>query len=87
MPFAWVGGAEAYHQHHPVSNPPREHLAEIVRNAKLFHRTWGRWPMVGWLTAFRRSGLIDWDEDGATLTMVSPRAHETSSSGTLRSRA
>jgi GT2 family glycosyltransferase len=53
----WVGGAVAYHQWHPVSDPPVEHLQDIVRNANLFHRRWGWFPMEGWLTAFEREGL------------------------------
>lgn len=58
VPFHWVGGAHAYHQHHPVSDPPVEHLEAIVRNARVFRRRWGRWPMTGWLKAFEDRGLI-----------------------------
>ncbi len=60
--IAWVGGAHAYHQHHPVSDPPVEHLEDILRNARLFHRRWDRWPMEGWLNAFARQDLICYDE-------------------------
>ena len=67
VPLHWAGGAWAYHQHHPVSHPPREHLADIVRNASRFRERWGRWPMEGWLRAFADEGLIDWDPDGTTL--------------------
>ncbi|MBD0863616.1 glycosyltransferase [Gordonia sp. zg691] len=59
--IAWVGGAHAYHQHHPVSDPPVEHLADILRNARVFHRRWGRWPMEGWLNAFADRGLVAYD--------------------------
>lgn len=55
----WVGGAHAFHQHHPVSDPPVEHLADIVDNAARFHRIWGWWPMSGWLEKFRELGLAD----------------------------
>ncbi|MDF3312028.1 galactosyltransferase-related protein [Rhodococcus sp. T2V] len=58
----WVGGADAYHQHHPVSDPPVEHLRDIIANATVFHRRWGRWPMIGWLEAFAAQGLITYDE-------------------------
>ncbi|WP_193045158.1 glycosyltransferase family 2 protein [Mycolicibacterium baixiangningiae] len=58
VPLIWVGGAHAYHQHHPVSSPPVEHLHQIVANARIFHRRWNRWPMPGWLDAFEREGLI-----------------------------
>lgn len=60
----WIGGADAYHQYHPVSAPPVEHLDDIVRNAAVFHRRWGWWPMEGWLTAFQERGLIRRDDDG-----------------------
>ncbi len=56
--LAWVGGARAYHQWHPTQDPPVQHLADIVRNANLFYRRWGSWPMGGWLAAFRERGLI-----------------------------
>lgn len=56
--LAWVGTARAYHQWHPTQDPPVQHLADIVRNANLFHQRWGTWPMGGWLEAFRKSGLI-----------------------------
>jgi N-acetylglucosaminyl-diphospho-decaprenol L-rhamnosyltransferase len=59
----WVGGALAYHQWHPVSAPPVEHLHQIVRNANGFHRRWGWFPMEGWLEAFREAGLARYDAD------------------------
>ncbi|PRC45893.1 sugar transferase [Mycobacterium sp. ITM-2017-0098] len=63
VPLHWVGGAHAFHQHHPVSDPPVEHVADIVRNARLFHDRWGWWPMSGWLDQFEHRGLIYRDED------------------------
>jgi hypothetical protein len=66
-PLHWVGGAWAYHQHHPVSSPPREHLDDIVVNARRFRARWGRWPMEGWLTAFAQEGLVRWDPSGDLL--------------------
>jgi GT2 family glycosyltransferase len=54
----WVGGGTAFHQHHPVSDPPHEHLDDILRNAAIFRRRWGWWPMTGWLAGFERLGLI-----------------------------
>ena len=56
--LGWVGGARAYHQHHPVSSPPVEHLDDILRNGRLFHERWGEWPMTGWLEEFERRGLV-----------------------------
>lgn len=68
--LAWVGGAWAHHQHHPVSHPPREHLGDVVRNARVFRERWGRWPMEGWLRAFADEGLVAWDPDGDRLQTV-----------------
>ncbi|MBW8486996.1 glycosyltransferase family 2 protein [Actinomadura parmotrematis] len=58
VPLWWTGGAPAYHQHHPTSSPPVQHLDDILRNAAVFHRRWGRWPMGGWLRAFAERGLV-----------------------------
>ncbi|UGT43854.1 glycosyltransferase family 2 protein [Nocardia yamanashiensis] len=55
----WIGGAHSYHQHHPVSNPPTEHLSDILTNARIFFSRWGRWPMRGWLDEFTRLGLLE----------------------------
>jgi N-acetylglucosaminyl-diphospho-decaprenol L-rhamnosyltransferase len=68
--FAWVGGAWAHHQDHPVSDPPIEHLADIVRNARYFRRRWGSWPMEGWLEKFAAMGAVDWDPDGERLELL-----------------
>jgi hypothetical protein len=56
--FGWTGTARAYHQYHPTSDPPVQHVESIVRNARLFHRRWGAWPMSGWLDEFERRGLV-----------------------------
>jgi N-acetylglucosaminyl-diphospho-decaprenol L-rhamnosyltransferase len=58
----WVGRAHAFHQFHPVSDPPVEHLSDIVVNARIFYRRWGWWPMRGWLQTFSERGLIRWTE-------------------------
>jgi GT2 family glycosyltransferase len=62
--LAWIGDARAYHQHHAVQSPPVEHLDDIVRNATVFQRRWGVWPMTGWLDAFEERGLVRRDGDG-----------------------
>jgi N-acetylglucosaminyl-diphospho-decaprenol L-rhamnosyltransferase len=62
--LGWVGDARAYHQHHPVSDPPTEHLDDILRNGEIFHRRWGRWPMEGWLRDFASMGLVRQVDDG-----------------------
>lgn len=61
--LAWVGGAHAFHQYHPVSDPPVEHVHDIVTNATLFHRRWGRWPMRGWLDRFAALGMARYDAE------------------------
>jgi GT2 family glycosyltransferase len=57
--LAWLGGADAFHQHHPVSQPPVEHLEDILRNGAVFARRWGRWPMEGWLRELAGLGLVE----------------------------
>jgi GT2 family glycosyltransferase len=57
----WVGGAWAFHQHHPTTSPPVDHLDDILRNAALFRSRWGWWPMTGWLAGFARAGLVRYD--------------------------
>ncbi len=66
----WVGGGWAWHQHHSTENPPRRHLADIVRNSTIFYERWGTWPMEGWLDAFRIEGLIDWTPRGNVLRLT-----------------
>ncbi|WP_395659809.1 glycosyltransferase family 2 protein [Nocardioides sp.] len=57
--LAWVGSARAYHQHHPVSSPPVEHVDDILRNGRIFRDRWGTWPMLGWLTELERHGIVE----------------------------
>lgn len=57
----WIGGADAYHQFHPTSDPPVQHLDDVLANAHVFFRRWGWWPMTGWLTEFERLGLARFD--------------------------
>lgn len=54
----WTRRAGVFHQWHPVSRPPVEHVADIVTNANLFHSIWGWYPMEGWLEEFERRGLV-----------------------------
>lgn len=55
--------AMAFHQYHPTYDPPLNHFADIVVNARHFQRRWGVWPMEGWLRAFADQGLLDWHDD------------------------
>lgn len=70
--LVWVGGADAFHQFHPVSQPPVEHVTDIVRNARLFHGRWGHWPMQGWLDDFARQGLVRFES--GSLHLLRPPA-------------
>lgn len=72
VPLVFMGGPGAFHQHHAVSDPPVEHLADIVGNARRFRRKWGWWPMEGWLTAFGEAGLISFDAE--EIRLISERA-------------
>ncbi|ROS26069.1 glycosyltransferase family 2 protein [Cellulomonas sp. PhB150] len=69
-PLVWVGGAHAYHQHHPTQSPPWQHLDDILRNGARFAARWGTWPMSGWLDAFAAAGAISWD--GSTWRRSAP---------------
>ncbi|THG29912.1 glycosyltransferase family 2 protein [Naasia lichenicola] len=59
VPHTWVGGAEAFHQHHESQHPPVDHLDDILRNGARFADRWGFWPMRGWLDEFENQGLIE----------------------------
>ncbi|WPO98255.1 galactosyltransferase-related protein [Pseudomonas sp. HR96] len=66
--------AMAFHQYHPTYDPPLNHFADIVENARRFRQRWGVWPMEGWLGAFRDLGLLHWDE--AQLQIIQPPTSE-----------
>lgn len=71
---SWVGGAWAYHQYHHTQNPPIQHVASIIRNARIFQERWGWWPMHGWLQAFAEMGLVTYDaRQGSWLETERPR--------------
>ncbi len=79
VPMWWVGGARAYHQHHVVHTPAYQHFDAIIRNARLFRATWGRWCMDYWLGHFAERGLIAWDADTITV-LRGPTAEEVAAS-------
>lgn len=72
LELLFLGGPSAYHQHHGVFDPPVQHFADIVRNASLFHKRWGFWPMQGWLDAFARLGLVT-RSDAEIVVISNPR--------------
>lgn len=69
----WVGGAWAYHQHHPTASPPVQHVDDILRNGAIFNGRWGWWPMDGWLAAFAERGLVRQDAAGGWVRSSPPR--------------
>ena len=80
IPLFWVGGADAYHQWHPVSDPPWEHFHDILRNAERFHEIWGFWPMTGWLEKFADEGAVEF-RDGRWVAVNSRQARVQTRSG------
>ena len=70
LPTFWVGGARAYHQHHPVHVPPLQHFDAILANAARFRGAHGRWCMTYWLDQFRAAGLIAWDDDAPAIRVL-----------------
>jgi len=59
--------ARALHQFHASCEPPLNHLASIVENARLFRACWGMWPMESWLTQFADAGYIEMNDTTITL--------------------
>jgi GT2 family glycosyltransferase len=70
--LTWIGGAWAYHQYHPTSDPPVQHLHDILHNAAIFRRRWGWWPMSGWLQEFERLGLARYEPRARTWQVTTP---------------
>ena len=69
LDLGWVGAARAFHQWHPVSRPPVEHVDDIVRNVAIYRARWGVTPMLGWLEAFEERGLVRRTEEGRWLSI------------------
>ena len=57
----WVGGADAFHQHHPESRTDPARVRELVANARLFATRHGWWPMATWLTELDAAGRVRFD--------------------------
>ena len=68
VPLAWVGGAPAFHQHHPPTRLRPEGIPALVENARRYRERWGDWPAKGWLAELAARGLVDWDEATGTLS-------------------
>jgi N-acetylglucosaminyl-diphospho-decaprenol L-rhamnosyltransferase len=74
VPLAWVGGALAFHQHHPPTRLLPEGVPALVGNVRRYRELWGAWPARGWLEELAAAGLIDWDEAAGTLAPRVSRA-------------
>lgn len=70
VPLYWVGGALAWHQHHPLHAPPYPHLEAIIANARRFHARWGHWCMDYWLGQFRDAGVIAWSPEADDIRVL-----------------
>ncbi len=68
--LAWVGGAIAYHQHHPPSRHEERHVRELVINARLFHRRHHYWPMENWLTDLHQAEVVQFDRAHDVLRLL-----------------
>jgi GT2 family glycosyltransferase len=66
--------ATALHQYHPSFDPPLNHLASIVENARRFRERWGVWPMGGWLAQFRDLGFIEFTDSEIVLRRMPTQA-------------
>jgi GT2 family glycosyltransferase len=74
VPLAWVGGAPAFHQHHPPTRLRPEGVPALVENVRRYRESWGEWPAKGWLEELAAAGMIDWDEAAGTLSPRTSRA-------------
>ncbi|WP_160000037.1 galactosyltransferase-related protein [Roseomonas sp. 18066] len=72
LPLLFTGETRAFHQHHPVFDPPLQHFDDILANAARFAARHGSWPMQGWLRDFAALGLIDWPAGGAPRLLRRP---------------
>jgi N-acetylglucosaminyl-diphospho-decaprenol L-rhamnosyltransferase len=59
-----VADAWAYHQPHPPASDDPSAVAAIAANINRFHRTWGIWPMPGWIQRSVARGDVKWTSDG-----------------------
>lgn len=64
VPVVLVAGAHAYHRWHPVSDPPVDHLDDLLRNGAHYAQRWGEWPAPGWFEEFENRGLVRRDGGG-----------------------
>jgi len=87
VPLLFTASTVAFHQHHPVYDPPLQHFADIVANASRFHGRHGFWPMDGWLADFARMGLIAPPGEGPIRVIRPPGAAELAAASGAPERA
>ena len=66
--------ALAYHQFHASYTPPLNHLADIVRNARIFYDKWQILPMDKWLKQFAELGYVELKDNKVTIIKYPPKA-------------
>ena len=66
--------ALAYHQFHNSYTPPLNHLADIVRNARVFYNKWQILPMDKWLKQFTELGYIELKDNEITIIKYPTKA-------------
>lgn len=76
IPLLLTAGTRAFHQYHPVFDPPLQHFDDILANAARFADRHGLWPMEGWLRDFAALGLIDWQPGSAPRRLRQPTPAE-----------
>jgi GT2 family glycosyltransferase len=87
LPLLWVRDALAFHQYHHTYDPPLQHFAAIVANAKRFKNKWGTWPMEGWLSAFAKMSLIEWSPEREGIEILrAPLPREIEAANVSKSR-
>jgi GT2 family glycosyltransferase len=79
VPITWVGGAVAFHQHHPPTRLDPDRVAALVANARRYREHWGTWPATGWLAELAGLGMVEWDEATDTLAVADMLEPATSS--------
>lgn len=70
VPLYWVGGALAWHQHHPMYAPPWPHFEAIIANARRFYQRWEQWCMEYWLNQFHEAGAIRWSPEADGIEVI-----------------
>jgi GT2 family glycosyltransferase len=76
IPVLFSAEGHAFHQRHAAHDPPLQHFADIMENARRFHARHGCWPMRGWIDDFVTLGLIETVGDDDYRILRDPTANE-----------